>query len=38
MRYSALCSYLRGLREDGVALFVTPLLYTLDIGRQLLLA
>ena len=38
VRYSAPCSYLRGFREDGVALFVTPLLYTLDIGRQLLLA
>ena len=38
VRYSAPCSYLRDLREDGVALFVAPLLYTLDVGRQLLLA
>ena len=29
---------LRGLRENGVALFVASLLYTLDVGRQLLLA
>ena len=37
VRYSPY-SYWRGLGENGVALFVTPLLYTLDIGRQLLLA
>ena len=38
VRYSAPCSYLRGLGENGVAQFVAPLLYTLDVGRQLLLA
>ena len=37
VRYSP-CLYLRGLLENGVAQFVALLLYTLDVGRQLLLA